>query len=68
LAINVVISSAIESSLGLCQLARLARWLTPQQVPGLDTIKLFKAQLEVAWPGCELPVTTLGEQELVWHS
>lgn len=66
-AISVVISSAIESSLGLCQLARMAHWLTPQQVPGLDTIKLYKAQLEVAWPGCELPVVSLADQQLVWQ-
>ncbi|WED22612.1 o-succinylbenzoate synthase [Vibrio sp. JC009] len=68
MAINVVISSSIESSLGLTQLARFARWQTPEQVPGLDTIKLFKAQLEVAWPGCEAPVVPMSEQTLTWQS
>ncbi|WP_375753301.1 o-succinylbenzoate synthase [Vibrio sp. HN007] len=68
LAINVVISSSIESSLGLNQLARIAKWLTPNEVPGLDTIKLFGQQLEVAWPKCELPVVRLHDQEVVWQS
>ncbi len=66
--IKVVISSSMESSLGLSQLARLAKWLTPDSMPGLDTIKLFAAQLEVCWPGCGLPVVQLSEQRLVWHS
>ncbi|MDG3087562.1 o-succinylbenzoate synthase [Vibrio hannami] len=68
LAINVVISSSIESSLGLNQLARLAKWLTPDEVPGLDTIKLFGQQLEVPWPDCDLPVARLHDQPVVWQS
>jgi O-succinylbenzoate synthase len=40
-----VISSSIESSLGLTQLARIAAWLTPQTLPGLDTLALMRAQL-----------------------
>ncbi|MDF2153591.1 o-succinylbenzoate synthase [Vibrio sp. CAU 1672] len=66
--IKAVISSSIESSLGLNQLARFAKWQLPDEVPGLDTIGLFKAQLEQGWPGCNLPVMSLTEQELVWHS
>ncbi|MDF5303298.1 o-succinylbenzoate synthase, partial [Vibrio parahaemolyticus] len=68
LGMKAVISSSIESSLGLNQLARLAQWQLPDEVPGLDTIGLFKAQLEQGWPKCELPVLPLSEQELVWHS
>jgi O-succinylbenzoate synthase len=63
---GVVISSAIESSLGLNQLARLAKWQTPDQVPGLDTMRFYQAQLEVPWPECDLPVVSLADQELVW--
>lgn len=66
--IKVVISSSIESSLGLDQLARLASWKTPETVPGLDTIKLFGAQLEVKWPQCSLPLVPLIEQPVVWQS
>ncbi|USD64456.1 o-succinylbenzoate synthase [Vibrio sp. SCSIO 43136] len=65
MAMKVVISSSIESSLGLCQLARLSQWLTPDSVPGLDTISLFQEQLEVAWPGCELPLSTLDKHTLI---
>lgn len=68
LGITAVISSSIESSLGLSQLARFSKWQLPDVTPGLDTIGLFKAQLETGWPKCELPVVPLSEQELVWHS
>lgn len=68
LGMKAVISSSIESSLGLTQLARFAKWQLPDEVPGLDTIGLFKAQLDRGWPKCELPVVPLTEQELVWHS
>lgn len=53
--LQAVISSSIESSLGLSQLARLAAWLTPQTLPGLDTLALMQAQLVRRWPGCTLP-------------
>ncbi len=68
LGMKAVISSSIESSLGLTQLARFAQWQLPDEVPGLDTIDLFKAQLERGWPKSELPLVPLAEQELVWHS
>lgn len=68
LAIQPVISSSFESSLGLCQLARLSRWWLPDETPGLDTINLFKQQLAVSWPGCELPVASLSDQEVIWQS
>lgn len=66
LGIQAVISSSIETSLGLNQLSRLAHWKLPNEVPGLDTIGLFKQQLETPWPGSDLPVVTLDQQELVW--
>nr|WP_321382614.1 o-succinylbenzoate synthase [uncultured Vibrio sp.] len=68
LGMKAVISSSIESSLGLTQLARFAKWQLPEEIPGLDTIGLFKAQLEQGWPKCELPIISLADQELVWHS
>ena len=68
LGIKPIISSSIESSLGLTQLARFAHWQLPEEVPGLDTIGLFAQQLEVTWPGCDLPVTSLSDQPLIWQS
>lgn len=44
LGLTAVISSSIESSLGLTQLARIAAWLTPQTIPGLDTLSLMQCQ------------------------
>jgi len=52
---TAVISSSIESSLGLTQLARIAAWLTPDTVPGLDTLNLMQAQLIREWPQSTLP-------------
>lgn len=63
LGLEVVISSSIESSLGLTQLARLASWLTPDTVPGLDTLSLMQAQLVRTWPGSELPCLNTGALE-----
>ena len=54
--LTAVISSSIESSLGLTQLARIAAWLTPNTLPGLDTLSLMQAQLVRAWPDSALPV------------
>ncbi|NOH79181.1 o-succinylbenzoate synthase [Vibrio sp. RE86] len=68
LGIKAVISSSIESSLALTQLARFAHWQLPDEVPGLDTVGLFAQQLETAWPGCDLPVAKLSEQALLWQS
>lgn len=50
LGLTAVISSSIESSLGLTQLARIAAWLTPNTIPGLDTLNLMQAQLVRRWP------------------
>jgi O-succinylbenzoate synthase len=55
LGLSAVISSSIESSLGLTQLARIAAWLTPQTIPGLDTLSLMQAQLVRTWPNSPLP-------------
>lgn len=68
LGIKAVVSSSIESSLGLTQLARFAHWQLPDEVPGLDTVGLFATQLEVPWPGSDLPLTSLAEQTLIWQS
>ncbi|EOI3455221.1 o-succinylbenzoate synthase [Cronobacter turicensis] len=53
--LTAVISSSLESSLGLTQLARLAAWLTPGVTPGLDTLALMQAQLVRPWPDSPLP-------------
>ena len=55
LGLTAVISSSIESSLGLTQLARSAAWLTPQTIPGLDTLSLMQCQQVRTWPGSALP-------------
>ena len=68
LGIKPVLSSSIETSLGLTQIARLAHQYLPEEVPGLDTIGLFQSQLEVAWPNCDLPLETLESQQLIWQS
>lgn len=56
LGLTAVISSSIESSLGLTQLARIAAWLTPDTIPGLDTLSLMQAQQIRRWPGSTLPL------------
>ncbi|MBT1869652.1 o-succinylbenzoate synthase [Enterobacter mori] len=55
LGLKAVISSSIESSLGLTQLGRIAAWLTPQTIPGLDTLSLMQTQLIRQWPDSILP-------------
>ncbi|PLR40857.1 o-succinylbenzoate synthase [Chimaeribacter californicus] len=62
----VVISSSVESSLGLTQLARLAAWLTPGTAPGLDTLPLMAAQLVRPWPGSALPLRHAADLQVVW--
>ncbi|EIY5102996.1 o-succinylbenzoate synthase, partial [Klebsiella quasipneumoniae] len=63
LGLSAVISSSIESSLGLTQLARVAAWLTPQTIPGLDTLSLMGAQLVRAWPESTLPMLSIDTLE-----
>ncbi len=66
--LDAVISSSLESSFGLTQLARMASWLTPKTVPGLDTLTLFQVQLVRQWPKSLLPLMRLNELELIWQN
>ncbi|OEF26963.1 o-succinylbenzoate synthase [Vibrio rumoiensis] len=66
--LQAVISSSLESTIGLTQLARLSAWQTPKQTPGLDTLQLFQSQLERTWPNSALPVAALNDQVLIWQS
>ncbi|MFD0710068.1 o-succinylbenzoate synthase [Photorhabdus akhurstii] len=66
--LEAVISSSIETSFGLTQLARIAHWLTPETIPGLDTLELIQSQLVRRWPGSTMPVTGLDELEIAWRS
>lgn len=68
LGLQAVISSSIESSFGLTQLARIASWLTPDTIPGLDTVSLIQSQLIRPWPQCDIPVQLLDELTVVWQS
>jgi len=63
LGLTAVISSSIESSLGLTQLARIAAWLTPDTIPGLDTLNLMQAQLIRRWPDSALPCLNVAALE-----
>ncbi|MEQ1962642.1 o-succinylbenzoate synthase [Xenorhabdus khoisanae] len=66
LGLEAVISSSIETSFGLTQLARLAHWLTPDTLPGLDTLDLIQSQLIRCWPDSTMPCVTLDKLETVW--
>ncbi|WP_233963938.1 o-succinylbenzoate synthase [Pectobacterium versatile] len=66
--LTAVISSSIESSLGLTQLARLAHWLTPDTVPGLDTLDLMQTQVVQRWPDSALPLLAAEQLDVVWQS
>ncbi|HBO37305.1 MAG TPA: o-succinylbenzoate synthase, partial [Pasteurellaceae bacterium] len=57
--LKAVISSSIESSFGLTQLARIAKQYTSEVTPGLDTLNLMDYQLIRQWPGSDLPVAGL---------
>ncbi len=67
LGLQAVISSSIETSFGLTQLARVANWLTPNTIPGLDTVSLIQSQLVRPWPQCDIPVQQLDELTVVWQ-
>ncbi|PVX42831.1 O-succinylbenzoate synthase [Pasteurella langaaensis DSM 22999] len=62
--IKAVISSSIESSFGLTQLARIAQQYTPSVTPGLDTLDLMECQVVRQWQDSELPLIGL-ESELI---
>lgn len=68
LGLQAVISSSIESSFGLTQLARVAHWLTPNTIPGLDTVSLIQSQLIRPWPQCEISLQQLEDLTVVWQS
>lgn len=57
--IRAVISSSIESSLGLSQLARIAHQYTPEMAAGLDTLHLMQSQLIRPFNGSNLPLANL---------
>ncbi|WP_147198942.1 o-succinylbenzoate synthase [Pantoea sp. CCBC3-3-1] len=65
--LTAVISSSVESSLGLTQLARVAEWLTPGVTPGLDTLALMQQQLVRRWPHSSLPLLTADDLVTVWQ-
>ena len=66
--LEAVISSSIESSLGLTQLARMAAWLTPDTQPGLDTLDLIQSQLVRPWPDADQPLLDESALEVVWQN
>ncbi|MBW3166187.1 o-succinylbenzoate synthase [Ferrimonas balearica] len=60
--VEVVLSSSFESNIGLTHLAHLAAELTPDSVPGLDTLAPLGADLLEANPwGLAKPVITESE-------
>jgi O-succinylbenzoate synthase len=65
--LQAVISSSLESSLGLSQLARIAHWLTPEVTPGLDTLEMMQHQLVRGWPDCTLPLLAPDHLECLWR-
>lgn len=62
LGMKAVISSSLESSLGLGQLARMAAQYTPNVTPGLDTLDLMNYQILRPWPGSTLPLLDLDSE------
>lgn len=62
LGLKAVISSSIESSLGLTQLARMAQQYTPNVTPGLDTLDLMDYQVLRPWPDSTLPLIDLDSE------
>lgn len=66
--LSAVISSSIESSLALTQLARIASLLTPETIPGLDTLSLMQAQLIRRWPDSDLPLLNKDVLDIIWQS
>lgn len=67
LGIVTVISSSLESSLGLTQLARIARKFTPGVLPGLDTLPLMQQQLIRPWPENTLRLMDEEALECLWQ-
>ncbi|MBY5994174.1 o-succinylbenzoate synthase [Ferrimonas balearica] len=61
--VTVVLSSSFESNVGLTQLAWLAQTLTPNSLPGLDTLSALEADLVSANPWGQ-PKPLIPEAEL----
>ena len=67
---QAVISSSLESSLGLTQLARLAAQYTPDTPAGLDTLNLMQHQLIRPWQGATQPLISPTDpncEQWVWE-
>lgn len=65
LGIKAVISSSIESSFGLTQLARIAHQYTPETIPGLDTLDLMDYQVVRPWKNSALPLIHLDSEFII---
>lgn len=65
---QAVISSSLESSLGLSQLARLAFQYTPNTPAGLDTLNLMPYQLLRQWGNSTLPMLNLNNKHIEFIS
>lgn len=59
---KAVISSSIESSFALTQLARIACQYTPGVTPGLDTLDLMEYQVVRPWKSSVLPLVGLNSE------
>ncbi len=63
-----MLSSSLESSLALNQIAVLSeQWHAPT-LAGLDTVDCFEQQVIRPWPGCDKPLLALEQLEKVWTS
>lgn len=63
-----IISSSMESTLGLTQLARIAAWLTPDTVPGLDTADALAQQVLRPWTTTHAtPMLTAHDLDEIWR-
>ncbi|MFU1831460.1 hypothetical protein ACM6O8_16920, partial [Klebsiella pneumoniae] len=60
---NVLKVNLTDDKSRATQLARIAAWLTPQTIPGLDTLSLMGAQLVRPWPESTLPVLNIDALE-----
>ncbi|MBR0573171.1 MULTISPECIES: o-succinylbenzoate synthase [Pasteurellaceae] len=60
--LQAVISSSIESSLGLSQLAHFSSQYTPNSIAGLDTLNLMQQQLVRSFGSSILPLVDLNSE------
>lgn len=66
--ISCLISSSLESTLGLSQLARLSHWQCQGIPAGLDTFKLWQQALVRPWRSKTLPLTSLKALDMIWSA